>query len=1319
MATLALAAAGAFAGSALLPSGLTLLGATLSGAAIGSQIGAFAGRYIDQTLFASSGQGRTLDGPRLASLHVTASTEGAPIPRLYGTARIGGQVIWASDLEEEVVTGSAGGGSKGGSGGGGAVQTVEYRYYASFAVALAEGEIAGIGRIWADGDELDQTRVTYRLYTGSETQAVDSLIAAKEGAGRAPAFRGTAYIVFERLALATYGNRLPQLSFEVHRPVDDFADSVRGVVLIPGSGEFAYATTPVSQLFGLGSSTAQNVHTRAAATDMLAALDQMEAALPSVGSVSLVVSWFGTDLRAGQCQLVPGVEQADGKTTAPLEWSVAGADRAHAYPVSRRAGRPAYGGTPSDASVVEAIAELKRRGLAVTMNPFVLMDVAEGNALPNPYGGASQPAYPWRGRMTVHPAPGQPGSPDKTAAAASQIASFVGTAAPSHFAVVGAGVIYSGPAEWSYRRMILHNAFLAKAAGGVDAFLIGSELRGLTSVRSAAGTYPFVAALQALAADVKAVLGPSTKVLYSADWTEYFGHQPQDGSGDVYFHLDPLWASSAIDAIGIDAYWPLADWRDGSSHLDAAAGTRSVYDLAYLKANITGGEGYDWYYASDADRAAQIRTSITDGRGKPWVFRTKDIRGWWLNQHFDRPGGVEATSPTAWVPQSKPIWLMEVGCGAVDRGANQPNVFVDPKSAENALPYYSRGHRDDLMQRRYLSALLQAFDPASPGTVAGLNPVSTVYGGRMVPPERIHVYCWDARPYPAFPFDTDTWGDGDNWRLGHWLNGRGAGGGLAETVARLLADYGFADHDAHALVGSVQGFVVDHLMSAREALQPLELSSFFDSVESGGAITFRQRGQEPAVVTLTPDGLVEPRPEQALLTVTRAQETDLPASAKVTYITASGSYDQAVAEARRLSGASGRVAEARLPLVIEPDRAGEIAETWLFEAWAARERAAFALPPSLLAVEPGDAMALVQPDGAHRLVRVTEVGDHGARDIQALSLDPEVYNAPPSRGRAGWVPQLPIVGQPFVVFLDLPLLRDRDPARAGWVAAAQSPWPGGIAVYDSPENAGYTLRASIAAPSVIGTTLDALAAAPIGRFDHAARLRVSVGNATLASASLLQVLAGRNAAAVRTSGGWEVVQFREARLVGSGIYELSGLLRGQAGSDAVMEANLAPGATVVFLGSALARIDLDDGELGLPLSWRAGPGDRDIGDISFTTTTHAFGGVALRPLSPVRVRASRSGGGDIAISWIRRTRIGGDSWDGIDVPLGESREAYEIDVLGAGGAVRRTLTAATASATYSATDQIADFGATQASVALRVYQVSAERGRGAPASAQV
>ena len=156
--------------------------------------------------------------------------------------------------------------------------------------------------------------------------------------------------------------------------------------------------------------------------------------------------------------------------------------------------------------------------------------------------------------------------------------------------------------------MVLHYAHLCAAAGGVDAFLIGTEMPGLTTIRSGASTYPAVQAYRDLLADVRSILGSGTKIGYAADWSEYFGHQPGDGSGDVFFHLDPLWADPEIDFVGIDNYMPLSDWRDGFEHADAAEGWPAIYDRAYLQANIAGGEGFDWFYASAADRTAQVRT---------------------------------------------------------------------------------------------------------------------------------------------------------------------------------------------------------------------------------------------------------------------------------------------------------------------------------------------------------------------------------------------------------------------------------------------------------------------------------------------------------------------------------------------------------------------------------------------------------------------------------------------------------------------------------------------------------------------------------------
>ncbi|MEM7619760.1 MAG: glycoside hydrolase/phage tail family protein [Pseudomonadota bacterium] len=1328
MATLALTAVGGAAGAAALPAGISVLGATIGGAAIGQAVGSIAGQLIDSALFGSSGQGqqRTQEGPRLSELQVSASTEGAHIPRLYGRSRLAGQIIWATRLEEEVITTTQTTGSSGGksldslTGGGSARETVtttEYRYYANIALGLCEGEITRVGRIWADGKELNLSEYTYRVYKGTETQNPDSLIESKEGSGNAPAYRGLAYIVFERMPLGRFGNRIPQLNFEVFRAVDDFEASVKAVTMIPSVGEFAYETSEILRDEGGGVTSPENVQTRQGGSNWEVSLNQLEDALPNVETVALIVGWFGTDLRAGLCELKPKVEVND-KVTTPESWQVAGLTRASADVVSLFDGRPAFGGTPNDASVVSAIQDLKARGKKVVFYPFILMDVPAGNILTDPYTGANtQALYPWRGRITCSPAPGQSGTPDKTPAAATQIASFVGTAAVSDYSVSGESVIYTGATEWSYRRMILHYAHLCKAAGGVDVFLLGSELRGLTTVRESASSFPFVGALATLAADVSGVLGASTKLSYAADWSEYFGYQPTDGTNDVYFHLDDLWSDVNIDAIGIDNYWPLTDWRDGASHLDYQAGYRSPYDEAYLRANVAGGEGYDWYYASSDDRDNQVRASITDGSGKPWVFRYKDIKSWWQNQHFNRPGGIESGTPTSWVPQSKPIWFTELGCPAVDKGSNQPNVFYDPKSSESFFPYFSRGVRDDLIQRRYTEAMLKFFDPSDADYISGSNPTSSVYADRMVDLENIYIYTWDARPYPAFPFNTAVWSDGDNWQFGHWLTGRVADAPIAQTLAKLLTDYGFADFETLGVGGVMAGYVIDRITSARDALQALELAFFLDSFESGGKIKFVQRGREGSSLTLTPDDLVEGTVGSELYQLTRQQETELPRSAKLTYVDASGSYSQAAVESRRTVVQSQRVSTAGLPIVMSQALAQMTVDRLLQDNWAARERGVFALPPSKLAFEPGDVMTL-STETRDFDMRLTHVSDSGqARNIEALSFEQEIYSIvrTPDRNEA---PNEGIVfGAAIGLFLDLPLLSGNEVPHAGWLAAYQSPWPGQVAFYRSPEASNFNLVGLISAGAVTGITQMDFASGPTGRWDYTNTLRVQMDNGTLESFTKVQVLAGANLAAVQNADrGWEVIQFQTATLVSANVYELTVLLRGQQGTEDQMRDPVASGARFVMLDKALTQVNMSASEVGLNYNWRYGPANRAINDQSISSATHTFSGRGLVPLSPVHVKGQLDGSGNLNISWIRRTRIDGDPWEVVEVPLGELSERYEIDILD-GGNVIRTLTSETPNVIYTASEQATDFSSIPTQFDINIYQLSSVYGRGIARSA--
>ncbi len=199
---------------------LTTLGTALGGP-IGGALGSIVGQAIDQNLFGPAAR----RGPRLGDLSVQTSSYGTPIARIYGRMRVAGTVVWAADLTESEV---ASGGGKGAPG------SITYAYSASFAVALSSRQAKAIGRIWADGQLLRgadgsfKTKVKHRFYAGSERQPVDPMIAAIEGAGGSPAFRGVALCVFEDLALADYGNRIPSLTFELI--ADDAAPRVGEVI---------------------------------------------------------------------------------------------------------------------------------------------------------------------------------------------------------------------------------------------------------------------------------------------------------------------------------------------------------------------------------------------------------------------------------------------------------------------------------------------------------------------------------------------------------------------------------------------------------------------------------------------------------------------------------------------------------------------------------------------------------------------------------------------------------------------------------------------------------------------------------------------------------------------------------------------------------------------------------------------------------------------------------------------------------------------------------------------------------------------------------
>lgn len=1331
------------------------------------------------------------EGQRLGNSQITGAAEGAAIPRIWGKFRVGGQLIWATNFREEVVVDRT---EQGGKGGPKQIsEATSYKYYASFAIGLCESE-GGVklNRIFIDGSQVDLSRFTFRFYDGSDSQNPDPKMVTVEGAGNVPAYRGLCYIVFEEVDLTDYGNRIPQMSVEINAPASGNAIGtleglIQSVEIVPGTGEFAYVTETVTETAlaaGQGASVAVNVNTTKTTTpDLEVSLDQLATDAPNVGSMSLLVAWFGDTIDATTCLLKPKVEQAD-VSTDPLIWRVSDRIRSTAEIVTRN------GGTPSDISIRQAVTEMKARGMRVMFNPLVIIDippetsnqvitmsnpgaesgitgwtnvgtpswesVTPGGGEPAPvdgtkvFRGRADVGDFLRQRVTVSPADvgrsfdvtfsvavknptygngfvivrllnavgdevgrldngpyssaafvehtvsgpilsgmveieielGTSGaygsvSPDDyyvyfDRVGASVVGGFdttnaypwrgrmegdttnyIGTVDPSDFGAWNGTVVpYTGPTgEWSHRRMILHYArLLADLLQPGDAFLVGSEMFGLSSTDATWGDK-----LADLITDVRAILDPDVLVSYAASWKEY-----------KLASLDPVWSSA--DFIGIDNYLPITDWFEGDE----------VYTLDEFKAGIDGGEFWDYEYADDAARAAGTQTPIVGAAN-----RQKDIKFWATTNY-----------------SGTPVWFTEFGCPAMDKGANQPDIFFDPLSSEPDTPYRSNGNRNDTVQRLYLQSMLEYWTDDG-----------------FVDPANMFVRCWDIRPFPQFPALTSKWPDGESWICGHWLNGRLGSTTLGQMVDSIMfrAGYGPGDFDSTRIHESgivVIGMGIFDVSTARSNLENLMTTYSFDVFERSGMYRFIMRDRSDEV-TIPLDDLVMSGDNS--FTKSRMQDPELPDRTTVKFLDEVRDYSATTVDGHTVTGRSDSVDDFISNCVLSVGYAQNLADILTQEKWVAKNGISFSLPMTYLRVEPGDAVNITVDSITRRYrVRTKTIGDQ--IDIEASGYSEVVYQNNPFGSELPSPEVVTPYGSSTVIFAELPASNDLFPNL--WsprVLVSQRPWPGSVVIFEDDNAGGYLFNSRHSIPSIMGFTQTALAKGVIDLWDNASTVNVLLDDPTynLTSTTDAAVLNGANTMAILTpSGQWEVFQFANAFLETDGSFTLSRLLRGKLGTEPYMGDPTPSGSRVVVYDSArFGVISGTEDRLNIPSEMRYGPAGIDVTDNRYTDQIVTPLGVAYRPYSPVHLKQRRIGS-DIELSWIRRTRFGGDPWVDGEVPLSEETERYEIDITG-GSTI---IVAGATSVVYTLAEQIADFGVGQTSVDWTIYQMSDRFGRGAPAN---
>jgi hypothetical protein len=538
---------------------------------------------------------------------------------------------------------------------------------------------------------------------------------------------------------------------------------------------------------------------------------------------------------------------------------------------------------------------------------------------------------------------------------------------------------------------------------------------------------------------------------------------------------------------------------------------------------------------------------------------------------------------------------------------------------------------------------------------------------------------------------------------------------LQEVLVNLCQKAGLAlsQVDVSLVTGTVEGFVVSNRASVRSSLEHLQRAFFFDIVESSGKIRFVPRGQGLAatipLADLIPQGEGNSR---ELLTITRRQESELSQTLNVNYLSKGADYQQGTQLAQRQVNEAENASNVTVPIVMTADYARKVADVLLYTEWTERTSYRFALPVKYACLEPGDVVDIVTPAATHRIrLQKTALSGQQLR-CEGFAEDGMVYSqSNPGGGDTIPVQTVPNVGDTVLYLLDIPLLQDADDNAGFYLAVDRqegSSWRGAT-VYRSANTTDYGFIASAPVAATTGKAKTVLPAGRTALWDHQNTVTVELARSgTLLSSPPLDVLNGANTALL----GDEIIQWQTAELIAPKTYRLSKLLRGRRGTEQAVGSHALNERFILLSSGTVQRIPDGLDLIGAVRSYKAVSAGRDITSATVASFSNTARG--LKPLSPVHLKSSRNGAGDLNITWKRRTRMGGGWRDNAEVPLGEVSESYEIEILNS-AAVVRVLATTSPIVIYTAVQQTADFGSTQAAVAVRITQLSATIGRGFPA----
>jgi len=541
---------------------------------------------------------------------------------------------------------------------------------------------------------------------------------------------------------------------------------------------------------------------------------------------------------------------------------------------------------------------------------------------------------------------------------------------------------------------------------------------------------------------------------------------------------------------------------------------------------------------------------------------------------------------------------------------------------------------------------------------------------------------------------------------------------LSFIVERELISSGLLnaeDFDTSLLSRNVRGYRVAG-GSIRSALEPLQIAFPFDVVQSGYKIKFMPRGNSSVAEIPWQDlGATDNDEPEKIFKQSREMDSQLPAKTTVSYLDAAREYNINEQYSERINTEAVNVVGIELPIVLTADEAAGIAEVREFMPWKQRTLQEFNLPPTYLNLEASDVVIVNGKDATYELM-ITDVvfTQDGRLECKAVPESAALYN-PNASGGEGVEPDgnVGLLGPANWLPLDIPVVDEsvqNAPGFVGVMHGEDSSWPGGT-VFRTADNGqtwsdlqGYTGQATM------GVGIDSLRENP-GLMVDLSELNISMRSGYLESITREQMLSGMHYVAYGSDGRWEIIRFQNASIQADGNYLVSDFIRGDKGTEWATSLHESGDYFIILDDPDNAFIGMPGALIGAPLTYRGITNGRDLStgdDVDFT-----YQGVNLKPLSPVSAKGFRSSG-NLKITWSRRSRLSGNWWStGVPAPVGEEQESYEIDIMD-GSTVKRTISASTADAIYTSDQQIADFGSVQASIRVRIFQISASVGRGYP-----